>query len=29
LDALLVNAEDRTPIVAEIKLAGDENAELA
>jgi hypothetical protein len=29
LDALLVNAEDRTPIVAEIKVGGDENAELA
>ena len=29
LDALLVNANDRTPIVAEIKVSGDENAELA
>jgi hypothetical protein len=29
LDALLVNADDRTPIVAEIKVGGDENAELA
>jgi hypothetical protein len=29
LDALLVNAEDRTPIVAEIKVGDDENAELA
>lgn len=29
LAALLVNAEDRTPIVAEIKVGGDENAELA
>jgi hypothetical protein len=29
LDALLVNAEDRTPIVAEIKVGEDENAELA
>lgn len=29
LDALLINAEDRTPIVAEIKVGGDENAELA
>lgn len=28
LDALLVSAEDRTPIVAEIKVGGDENAEL-
>jgi hypothetical protein len=28
LDALLVNAEDRTPIVAEIKVGNDENAEL-
>jgi hypothetical protein len=28
LDALLVNAEDRTPIVAEIKVGADENAEL-
>lgn len=29
LDALLVNAEDRSPIVAEIKVGADENAELA
>jgi hypothetical protein len=29
LDALLVNADDRTPIVAEIKVGGDQNAELA
>jgi len=29
LDALLVNAEDRTPIVAELKVGSDENAELA
>jgi hypothetical protein len=29
LDALLVNAADRTPIVAEIKVRKDENAELA
>ena len=28
LDALLVNADDRTPIVAEIKVGGDENVEL-
>lgn len=28
LDALLVNAEDRTPIVAEIKVGDDENAEI-
>jgi hypothetical protein len=28
LDALLVNAEDRTPIVVEIKVGADENAEL-
>ena len=28
-DALLVNVTDRTPIVAEIKVGGDENAELA
>jgi hypothetical protein len=28
LDALLVNADDRTPIVAEIKVGDDENAEL-
>ena len=28
LDALLVNVEDRTPIVAEIKVGDDENAEL-
>ena len=29
LDALLVNVHDLTPIVAEIKVGGDENAELA
>jgi hypothetical protein len=29
LDALLMNADDRTPIVAEIKVGNDENAELA
>lgn len=29
LDALLVNVEDRTPIVSEIKVGADENAELA
>lgn len=29
LDALLVNADDRTPIVAELKVGDDENAELA
>ncbi len=29
LDALLMNALDRTPIVAEIKVGNDENAELA
>jgi hypothetical protein len=28
LDALLVNATDRTPIAAEIKVGNDENAEL-
>jgi hypothetical protein len=28
LDALLVTADDRTPVVAEIKVGGDENAEL-
>lgn len=28
LDALLVNADDRTPVVAEIKVGGDENLEL-
>jgi hypothetical protein len=26
-DALLINADDRTPIVAEIKVAGDQNAQ--
>jgi hypothetical protein len=29
LDALMVNADDRTPIVAEIKVGSDQNAELA
>jgi hypothetical protein len=28
LDALLVNADDRTPVVGEIKVGGDENVEL-
>jgi hypothetical protein len=29
MDVLLVNANDRTPIVAEVKLKSDESAELA